>query len=412
MDASISKLTVLGLTPQSEPPPGFDPQNVAPRYTGGDKALPLLSVALDVSGRCNLACRYCAEAATQPDRESMTVDVMKAAVRLLEMNPAIGIRPSLRIGSGEPLLALPLLRQLHAFLAESAVPIDVSVTTNGTLINDEVADWFASTGWRIKISLDGPASIHDALRPRRGGRPSYQDVVKAVHSMVERCPERVSVAAVLCHDSDPAVVFKTIADLGVRRIELLPVAYQPIQGNQDIQLTLDDIYAYNDFVNDYARSVAADGLEVHPALVRFEETMHFLMGYGNPAVPCGAGRSFVGVGPTGAIYPCFRFVGVNDYCIGDLEQGLDDVAVTAFRDGPGRTTEHRPECSTCWAAPLCGGPCYSVAEFFGPGNGAPVKLHCAYKLADCRAAFWLVNHLREHDIERLLSFLPIMVDIP
>ncbi len=403
-------LAALGLAPECKPPTGFDPQDVAPRQTG-DEPLPLLSIAVDVSGRCNMACRYCAETASQPERRAMSAEVMEAAIRLLVKNPAAGVRPSIRIGSGEPLLALSLLRRLEATLEDSSVPIDVSITTNGTLLDDEVADWLAATGWRVKISLDGPQEVHDLWRQRRTGRPSYRHVARAVDRMMERCPERLSVAAVLCRGTDPNVVFESIAELGVRRIELIPVAFRPAPDEEDIRPMLDDVARYQTFVDKYADAVAADGPDEHPTLVRFEETVLFLMGYGNPVVPCGAGRSFAGVGPDGALYPCFRFAGLPEYRIGDIESGLDSTAKAAFVADAGRISKLRPHCEICWAAPLCGGPCFSVAEFFGPGDGAPDELHCAYKLADARAAFRLVSDLRDNNPERLVSFLPIELDL-
>lgn len=407
----ISKFVAMGIMPESSPPPGFDPKDVAPRCTG-DEDQPLLSVAIDVSGRCNMACRYCAEAASLPQREPMTAEVLESAIRLLDINADLGIHPSVRIGSGEPMLAQPLLRHLHSLLKDSPAPIDVFITTNGTLIDDSMADWLASTGWRIKISLDGPQPIHDAWRRERSGQPTYERVAQAVLRMVERCPDRISVAAVLCRGANPSEVFWAIASLGIRRIELLPVAYHPVMSEQDIRPAADDVAAYVEFINEYAHVVAVDGPGTLPTLVRFEESVRNVMGYGNSVVPCGAGRSYTCVGPDGALYPCFRFVGVERYCIGDVERGFDAASVNMFRVGAGRTIHHRPRCSTCWGSSLCGGPCFAVAEFFGDGEGTPDKLHCLYKLADARAAFDLVSHLRENSMEKLMPFLPIKIDLP
>ena len=130
------------------------------------------------------------------------------------------------------------------------------------------------------------------------------------------------------------------------------------------------------------------------------------MGYDTHRVSCGAGRSFLGVGPDGALYPCFRFIGLESYRLGRLTTGLDRKAALSFQRGPGRSYEQRTQCRRCWAAPLCGGPCFACSEMFGPGNGRPLASHCAYTLADARAAVWLVKELRKHNPKRLLSFLP------
>jgi hypothetical protein len=49
---------------------------------------------------------------------------------------------------------------------------------------------------------------------------------------------------------------------------------------------------------------------------------------------------------------------------------------------------------------------------FGPGGGEPLYLHCAYVLADARAAVWLVDQLSRKDRKRLLSYLPNPVKDP
>lgn len=407
--ALANQFMALGITPDSQPPAGFDPEAIAPRQMP-EGLQPLFSVAVDVSGRCNMACRYCFEAATLPRREPMRAEVLPQAVRLLEANATPGIRPSIRIGSGEPLLALPLLRHLQVLLADSPVPVDVFITTNGTLIDDAAAEWLASTGWRIKISLDGPRHIHDAWRRERSGLSTYERVARAIQQLVERRSDLVSVAAVLCRGADPSEVFQSIASLGVRRIELLPVACHPSRPEEEISPTPADVIAYIEFINEYARTLVSDAPGAMPVLVRFHDCVHNVMGYGNSSVPCGAGRTSVCVGPDGMLYPCFRFVGVDRYRMGDVFKGVNEASAIFFQRGAGRETEKRLPCRTCWGASLCGGPCFAVAEFTGVGEGVAANLQCLYKLADARAAFSVVRILRQQDPEKLLSFLPIDCD--
>lgn len=398
----------LGVLPESDPPPGFDAAVFAPRGNA-EIALPLHSLALDVSGNCNLACRYCAEAASLPPRPPMAPEMVEAALRYLVRTAPPSVRPSVRLGSGEPLLALPQLRVLREFLAPVADRVDVFVTTNGTLIDEETADWLADTGWRIKISIDGPASIHDHWRRERGDRATYARVAAAVGHMQRRCPQRISAAAVLCREADPERVMTAIAALGVRRIELLPVAVR--HESDDFRPTARDVRKYVDFIEAYADDVAEHGLGDRPIMSRFEESVRNAMGFGNSAVPCGAGRSYVCAGPDGRLYPCFRFVGVDRYCLGDIEHGIDPDAATAFRRGVGRPAHHRRRCRTCWGRSFCGGPCFAVAAFFGDEECAPDDLHCLYRLADARAALCLVERLHHGDREKLLPFLPIHLDL-
>ena len=364
----------------------------------------LTALALDVAGRCNLRCRYCAEAATQPYRRPMSEETLRSALGLLfsDGQPRAGC--SIRLGSGEPLLALPLLRQLAKFVKQQGGSRPaVFLTTNGTLATKEVRDWLVASGWYVKLSLDGPQSVHDRWRVTSRGTGTFRKVAQAVADLAQRTPDRFSVTAVLCRGADPEEVFRTIESLGVQRIELVPVAHH----DGKIIPSIKDIKRYRGFVENYARRYLEDREAGKiPSLVRFESCVRKAMGYNLQSVPCGAGRSLVGVGADGELYPCFRFIGIPSYRLGHLSTGFDRNASSAFQLGPGRPLEKRASCLRCWAAKLCGGPCFACSEMFGPGNGQPLPFHCAYIRADARSAVWLVEALRKQTPERLLSFLP------
>lgn len=373
-----------------------------------DGPFQVAAIALDVSGTCNLACRYCAEAATQPQRRSMSIEELEAAWNLMfpDGHPRAG--SSIRLGSGEPLLAFRLLRQLGALIEEHGGSAaegrpNVFLTTNGTLATRGVRDWLVNSGWHVKISLDGPPHIHDRWRVDRKGSGTWDKVAEAAVDLAERMSTRFSVTAVLCRGNDPAEVFEDIARLGTRRIELVPAAHDDRQIVPDD----DDVERYHRFLDTYAyRFTTAEDAESIPALVRFEVAVRRAMGYDLQSVPCGAGRNFLGAGPDGTLYPCFRFVGLQQYRLGSLTTGLDDEAVEAFASGAGRPVHQRRSCSSCWAAPLCGGPCFACAETFGGAGGEPLPVHCSYVKADADRALWLVHRLRKQDPERLLTFLP------
>ena len=61
--------------------------------------------------------------------------------------------------------------------------IENSLQTNGLLITPEWCDFFRRNNFLIGISLDGPKDIHDAYRHDRGGRPTFDRVMRAVEMM-------------------------------------------------------------------------------------------------------------------------------------------------------------------------------------------------------------------------------------
>jgi uncharacterized protein len=366
------------------------------------------SLALDLSGSCNLSCRYCAEAASQPVRRPMDVETIGAALNYLFPGREMKCNTTLRFGSGEPLMALPLLKEIEKRLKRISIKNktfvnNVFLTTNGTLIDDEVREWLISTLWHVKMSFDGPKSIQDHWRITKDKKGTYDKIKPVIETLAKKMKQKFSTTAVLCKDADPQVVFDESAALGVQRIELVPV----VNYDEAVYPDHSDIEKYTEFVQNHARTIAEKtGNKRIPGLTRFSDRVCRVMGYNNFRIPCGAGRNFYGVGPDGALYPCFRFIGIEKFILGNVYSGLDHNAVNSFLSGPGRPYEKRTSCSKCWAAPLCGGPCFACSELFGPGNGEPLPVHCAYVMADAKAAVWLVNTLRKKNPVRLLSFLP------
>jgi uncharacterized protein len=384
-------------------PPDFDPEAVTPpgRPVG---PWDVVSLALDVSGSCNLACRYCAEGLTQPRRPPMTDEVLDAAWRFLAPGGTPPKPCSVRLGSGEPLLNLPLLQRLTWIVEHGAADAPaLFLTTNGTLLSPRVCEWLAETGWHVKVSLDGPAAVHDLWRVTPTGEGTYHRLVGPVRQLAQQLGDRFSVTAVLCRGADPGGVFAAIADLGVRRIELVPVA----AADPAILPDWRDLQRYRRFLDEHVGRLLEEGGAPPPTLIRLQDRIGAAMGLANSYVGCAAGRAFLGVGPGGELYPCFRFIGLEPYRLGSLETGLDTEAVAAFASRAGRPWDERSACQACWAAPLCGGPCFAVAECFGPGDGEPLGLHCDYVRADSWAAVRVVQELQHAHPERLLAFLPV-----
>lgn len=130
-------------------------------------------VSLMLTWACNLNCTYCFELFKRPDRE-MTFEVAKRV--LSEEFATFAEREECKQGGylkidffgGEPLLRFDLIRLVTEWVMTLNLPFRVmlSVTSNGTLLDEEKQRWFEAHKEHIRIvlSVDGTEEIQQINR--------------------------------------------------------------------------------------------------------------------------------------------------------------------------------------------------------------------------------------------------------
>lgn len=387
----------------------FYPFSVSPPLLPEDSFPTITSMALDISGKCNLRCVYCAESITLPSRPVTPRYILHNAVDTVFKWSLPGSGVSLHLGSGEALLypntVLEIGRRAKKLAQSQSRPLALHLTTNGTQLSETIICQLIEDGWNIKISIDGGIDIHDHYRVDKRGRGTFKRIEQTVRTLAAKIPEQFSTTSVLCHGTDPQQVFYAIASMGVRKIELVPVA---APYSSPFALHEDDLAAYRYFIFDYAQRIArGENIPIH---IRFLKRLQKVLGYYNTRISCGAGRNFIATGPDGTLYPCFRFIGLQHYQLGDLNSGIKPDRMQWFIKGPGRSYEQRELCEKCWAAPLCGGPCFACAELLGRADGSPSIEYCSMVRSESEAAIWLATILREENPMKLLELLGVKVE--
>lgn len=120
----------------------------------------------EATAGCNLACRHCRrlKAATALSTRDLTTE--QAKHQLIDGLAETG-RPVLVFSGGEPLLRADLFA-LACYAVSRQLP--VALATNGTLIDEGVADRIVWAGFeRVAVSVDGAdAATHDGFRQQAG----------------------------------------------------------------------------------------------------------------------------------------------------------------------------------------------------------------------------------------------------
>lgn len=127
--------------------------------------------------RCEHSCHYCQVSRQTADRTTydMTRDTALRSLALIMRTPSTHL--TIEFQGGEPLLAFDLLQFVVGHAKDLAVQhgktLSLVVATNLATATDDMLRYLRDEGVMISTSLDGPAFVHDANRPRPGNN-SYE----------------------------------------------------------------------------------------------------------------------------------------------------------------------------------------------------------------------------------------------
>ena len=156
-----------------------------PRPSSAPPAFHLL--AKPSGSACNLDCAYCffldKEVLYPGSKFRMNDSMLEQYIRqTIESHQTDAVNIAWQ--GGEPtLMGLDFFRRAMTLCEKYRRPgmsFLHTMQTNGTLLNDEWAAFFKENNFLIGISLDGPRHLHDAYRVDKGGRPTFDRVMRGL----------------------------------------------------------------------------------------------------------------------------------------------------------------------------------------------------------------------------------------
>jgi uncharacterized protein len=159
----------------------------------------LLQLTLGITEDCNFRCKYCVfsdnyEHSRTYSKKYMNFTTAKKAIdcyfSLLDTgkryNPLR--KPSFGFYGGEPLLNFKLIKKCVGYIETEYAKYQTryNLTTNGSLLDEEKANWLMDHDFSISISLDGPENEHNRLRVYRNGSGTFQDVMRNINYLMSK----------------------------------------------------------------------------------------------------------------------------------------------------------------------------------------------------------------------------------
>jgi len=342
---------------------------------------PLSTVVLNVNTGCNLSCSYCykEDLAKPSEGQKMAFATAKKSIELLLQESPHRSRYNIVFFGGEPLTNMPLIRQVVDFaephFAARGKSVDFSLTTNATMLTQELVDYFNAHRFGITVSIDGPKALHDKNRITVGGQGTYGVVAEKSRMLLDTYTARPIGARVTMTRGVTDVVGiwdHLFNDLGFHEVGFAPV-------------TSGDLAYYN--LSDKEMATVFTGMKTLGQRYLDAALRHENIGFGNmhqlmtdlhegthKSLPCGAGVGMLAVDKSGGLNLCHRFTGSDLPVFGSVDHGIDKSRLSRFIEA--RTDRSNTGCQTCRIRNLCSGGCYheSYARYNDPAH--PTYHYC------------------------------------
>jgi len=332
-----------------------------------------------VSADCNLRCSYCSTNCGRFDGGAgrMSDETIAATIGFIAETGGFAGDVRLIPSGGEPLMHLDaieaLVSGLRARLSDGR-RLSVTLTTNGTLLDEACAARIRSLGCEPQFSIDGPAAVHDHHRVFADGRGSHAHAVRGLETW-RRTSEaagirpRLRVQAAISRSDSLSAVMRYFDELDIDEVCAIPVKKSAWRSEADGGGT--SPYA-REFVNEAERYLNAHGprelLEEPPRLYALGRLLTTQLFDVDANKHCGIGRTVLGIDRDGGLWPCDGFIGLDDsYRLGNVRLGLDEQRLESLE---ARLSVYQQGCAGCGIETRCNDLCLAQAllDGFEPGD--------------------------------------------
>ncbi|MGC4115670.1 MAG: radical SAM protein [Myxococcales bacterium] len=311
-----------------------------------------MHLTLHLTPGCNMACSYC-YAPPHPGpamSEAVAAKALELACKTSQASAGIVFF------GGEPLLHQDLIAatMARAKELESRQPVrfHFKVTTNGLLLDDAFLERSLANDLFVAMSFDGVREAHDRHRRLPDGSPTFDWLLPKLKMLLAARPYS-SVLMVVNPDTVKhfcdSVEF--LLDQGAR--------YLIVSLNFAADWTEDDLAAlekqYRRLGEKYVKWTR-EGRKFYLSPFEVKLSSHINQ-HCHRKERCELARRQLSVGPDGALYPCVQFTKagpLSSWCIGNLDQGIDEAARTRIHDS---SEAEKEVCKGCAIQSRCNNSC-------------------------------------------------------
>ncbi|UCH94956.1 MAG: radical SAM protein, partial [Candidatus Aminicenantes bacterium] len=144
----------------------------------------LSQIILEITRSCNQNCSYCPTSGKYSHdktfKKNMSRETFKKCLDFFCERSLNSEKPFITFYGGEPLLRFDLIREAVEYVKTKYdnKKYSFNLTTNTTLLNKEILDFFIKNDFSVMVSLDGPEKINDRYRRFKNGKGTFNRIMK------------------------------------------------------------------------------------------------------------------------------------------------------------------------------------------------------------------------------------------
>ena len=324
-----------------------------------------------------MACKYCfyheiAEGRAVPDRGRMSDETLEELVRQA-MAYAEGL-VTFAFQGGEPTLAgLPFFRravELQRKLARPGLQVQNTIQTNGTLVDDEWAEFFRENGFLVGLSIDGPERLNDAARVTAGDSGTHTRVMRTVRTLYKHGVDFNVLSVVTSRSATRAgEIYRFMRKNRFDYLQFIPcMSETPAHPNPwAVEPEVYGRFLCSLFDLWYPDFMAGNVIDIR----MFSNLAQMAAGFApEECGMCGRCTTYFAVESDGSVYPC-DFYTSDEWRLGSVGDGF--ATLYASEKSRRFMEESVPKPAECLACPwfaLCRGGCRRWRDTARTGAGA------------------------------------------
>jgi len=319
-------------------------------------------ITINTGLACNCRCTYCYEGQEHKATSLLNSEKADDIIIFIKDKFPRSTRINFSFLGGEPLLCFKEIKHIYYELKNVFEHLFLTITTNGVLINEDVAIFFKETKASIQVSIDGLKHHHDKKRIDVKGGGTYDKIIKSVK---------------ILQNAGVPVSVRTHID-------------QEFMNNVNLQDWIEFIKTNFDLtksISFYVTPVFTSGKGTEVADVKFVDNMitvyevfiknHIPFNFDYAFNPTGicfvANENSFSINCNGEIYKCWHDVSADNFNgrhFGNIYDGVDRAKLISYTNSI--DVLEIAECRDCVYLPVCSGGCpeYVMA---GTNKCTPLK---------------------------------------